>query len=68
MWSMWRSWKGDEQRRNYVGRDNARLLETLHNVVKQRDAAVKERDDLKTKLDELDEEMKTLKIQLVIRK
>ena len=57
MWTMWQGWKDEEQRRIRAEHENARLLETLRNIVKQRDDALKERD-------ELAEEVKKLKEQL----
>ena len=57
MWTMWQGWKDEEQRRIRAEQENARLLETLRNIVKQRDDALKQRD-------ELAEEVKKLKEQL----
>jgi hypothetical protein len=57
MWTMWQGWKDEEQKRIHAERQNARLLETLRSTVKQRDDALKERD-------ELAEEVKKLKEQL----
>jgi hypothetical protein len=57
MWTMWQGWKDEEQRRIRAEQENARLLGTLRSVIKQRDDALKERD-------ELAEEVKKLKEQL----
>jgi hypothetical protein len=57
MWTMWQGWKDEEQRRIRAEQENARLLGLVRSIAKQRDDALKERD-------ELAEEVKTLKEQL----
>ena len=57
MWTMWQGWKDEEQRRIRAEQENARLLGLVRSIAKQRDDALKERD-------ELAEEVKKLKEQL----
>lgn len=57
MWTMWQGWKDEEQRRIRAEQENARLLGLVRSVIKQRDDALKERN-------ELVEEVKKLKEQL----
>ena len=54
---MWQGWKDEEQRRIRAEQENARLLQMVCNIAKQRDDALKERD-------ELAQEVKRLKEQL----
>ena len=57
MWTMWQGWKDEEQRRIRAEQENARLLGLVRSIAKQRDDALKQRD-------ELAEEVKKLKEQL----
>jgi hypothetical protein len=57
MWTMWQGWKDEEQKRIRAEQENARLLGMVRSIAKQRDDALKQRD-------ELAEEVKKLKEQL----
>jgi hypothetical protein len=57
MWTMWQGWKDEEQKRIRAEQENARLLGLVRSIAKQRDDALKQRD-------ELAEEVKKLKEQL----